>query len=107
MPDPVVPFDPRYKARCPFCNSLGTEWHPDTRRGRCHTCGRGWVLDRPRGTPGRRIPEHLELIDDALMAMRAGRSYQDALEGYDAMGVPGVTPERFSRAWAEAKTLRG
>jgi transposase-like protein len=101
----TLPFDARYTRRCPYCESLGTEWHPATRSGRCHTCGKSWVLERPTGRPEMAVPEHTDLIDDCLVALRGRKSYRETFAAYDRAGVPGVTPERFARAWSEAKSL--
>lgn len=42
---------PAYTVFCPECNSPGTEWHPDTQTGACHTCGAKWRVadDAPKG----------------------------------------------------------
>lgn len=103
----VLPFNPRYTTFCPSCGSVYTEWHPAEGWGRCHAagCSASWRMQAPSGPPKMRVPDHVQLIDDALVAMRKGMNYGQTFAVYAKMGVPGVTPERFSAAWAAARDL--
>jgi hypothetical protein len=47
----IIPYHRAFESFCPKCNSLGTEYHPTERRGRCHTCGFAW-----------RFPPHRRLL---------------------------------------------
>lgn len=107
MRTPVLPYDPRYQTRCPYCGSLGTEWHPAEGWGRCHAAGclRSWRMFAPPGPPKMRTPDHLDLLDDAMTAQRRRMSFRDAFAVYGKLGVPGVSAERFDRAWREARSL--
>ena len=40
----MIPFNRLHETVCPFCHSLGTEYHPNLRWGRCHECGRSWTF---------------------------------------------------------------
>jgi hypothetical protein len=106
MPTMTLPYDERHTHHCPFCNSLDTEYHPAQRWGRCHSpgCGRDWNLTRPEPNH-MQTPRDFDLIDDAMMAQRIGRPYREAFAAYAKMKVPGVTLERFDRAWKRAKEL--
>lgn len=38
----VIPYNERHEVFCPKCESLGTEYHPSERFGKCHECGFEW-----------------------------------------------------------------
>lgn len=104
----TLPFDQTYTHHCPFCRSLDTEYHPGRRWGRCHApgCGRSWKLTRPHPNH-MQTPRDFDLVDDAMMAQRIGKTYREAFDAYAKMNVPGVTLERFDAAWKRARELQG
>lgn len=58
----LIPYDRRHEAFCPWCNSLGTEYHPDLRWGRCHDCGKDWAFGPHRRPSYGEIPDTPSVI---------------------------------------------
>lgn len=42
----VLPFTYERTMYCPACGSVGIEYHPSERFGRCHQCGFTWKLTK-------------------------------------------------------------